>query len=106
MAICCANQPLEDLKLHKIIAIFQRLAGPHQKAIICAIPGPPSDSYFTDEGKPNVWHISSCGKRSKTVRSVFQRLSKRLTANARTLPALMISASGTFNPSSFASSKQ
>lgn len=36
----------------------------------------------------------------------FQRLSKRSTANARTFPALMISASGTFNPSSFASSRQ
>lgn len=32
MAIRCANQPLEHLKLHKIIAIFQRLAGPHQKS--------------------------------------------------------------------------
>lgn len=54
MAIRCANQPLEHLKLHKIIAIAKRLAGPHQKAMIRAMPGPPSDSYFTDEGKPNV----------------------------------------------------
>lgn len=25
-------KPLEDLEFHKIIAIFQRLAGPHQKS--------------------------------------------------------------------------
>ena len=69
--------------------------------MIRAMPGPPSDSYFTDEGKPNVWHISSCGKRSKTVRSVFQRLSKRSTANARTLPALMISRVRNIQPEFF-----
>lgn len=54
MTVRCANQPLEDTEFHKIIAIFQRLAGPHQKAMIRAMLGPPSDSYFTDEGKPNV----------------------------------------------------
>lgn len=54
MAIRCANQPLEDLEFHKIITIAKRLAGPHQNAMIRAMPGPPSDSYFTDEGKPNV----------------------------------------------------
>lgn len=32
MTVRCANQPLEDLEFHKIIAIFQRLAGPHQKS--------------------------------------------------------------------------
>lgn len=51
MTVRCANQPLEDTEFHKIIAIFQRLAGPHQKAMIRAMHGPPSDSYFTDEGK-------------------------------------------------------
>lgn len=32
MTVRCANQPLEDTEFHKIIAIFQRLAGPHQKS--------------------------------------------------------------------------
>lgn len=54
MTVRCANQPLEDTEFHKIIAIFQRLAGPHQKSHDPRDAWPPSDSYFTDEGKPNV----------------------------------------------------
>lgn len=105
MAIRCANQPLEHLKLHKIIAIFQRLAGPHQKAMIRAMPGlhlihispmkvnRMSDTYppVASEVKPFAQHSNAC----QNVRPL-----------TRTFPALMISASGTFNPSSFASSRQ
>ncbi len=55
MTVRCANQPLEDLEFHKIIAIFQRLAATAiKKAMIRAMPGPPSDRNTTDEGKPNV----------------------------------------------------